>query len=298
MKTIHRLILTTVPALLIPFAPSPAAVETPPSIVERGPHSRVWQWTTSEERPGGVRVAKQHTVVELATGMHYWAGDQWAESQELIEPFPDGAVARHGQHKAIFAPNLNTRGAIDLEMPDGRRLQSHILGLAYTDAATGSSVLIAEIKDCAGEILPLNQVIYRDAFTDLKADVRYTYTRAGLEQDIILRQQPASPGEFGLNPATTRIEVFTELLDPPAPAVTRVRRATGGLPSQLPDTDDEVSFGAGRLGAGRAFDLGVAPPQAKLTSPIRVNKEWTRIDGRQFLIEKVSYPGVFWQASG
>jgi hypothetical protein len=29
-----------------------------------------------------------------------------------------------------------------------------------------------------------NVVIYTDAFTDFKADVRYTYPRAGFEQDI------------------------------------------------------------------------------------------------------------------
>jgi hypothetical protein len=71
---------------------------------------------------------------------------------------------------------------------DGKLLQSRILGLAYTDKATAESVLIAEIKDSDGQLLmdAKNEVIYCDAFTDFKADVRYRNSKAGLEQDIIL----------------------------------------------------------------------------------------------------------------
>ena len=32
---------------------------------------------------------------------------------------------------------------------------------------------MAEVKDSIGELVGLNQVIYRDAFTDHKADIRY-----------------------------------------------------------------------------------------------------------------------------
>ena len=222
MKTILRRLFPLLSAAWLWAASTAPAAEPAATIVERGPHHRIWHWTTPEDWPGGARLARQHRVVELATGMHYWAGDRWAESQELIEPFPDGAVARHGPHKAIFAPNLNTRDAIDLEMPDGQRLRSHILGLAYTDSASARNVLIAEIKDCVGEILPPNQVLYRDAFNDIKADVRYTYTRAGLEQDVLLHQAPPSPAIFGLDPATTRLEVYTEFTDPPQPAKSMV----------------------------------------------------------------------------
>ena len=64
-----------------------------------------------------------------------------------------------------------------------------------------------------------NQVIYPDAFTDFKADLRYTYTKAGFEQDIILREQPPTPESFGLDPETTRLQVLTEFFNPPQPEV-------------------------------------------------------------------------------
>jgi len=134
-------------ALSVAVATGALAQNPSPTVVERGPHHRIWQWTTLEQWPGGQQIERTNRVVELATGLHYWTGDGWAESRELIEPFPQGAVARSGPHRAIFAANLNSPGAIDLETPDGQRLTSHLLGLAYTDTATGRSVWISDDID-------------------------------------------------------------------------------------------------------------------------------------------------------
>ena len=45
---------------------------------------------------------------------------QWIESQEVIEGYPGGAVARQGQHQVLFANDLATPGAIDVQTPSGR----------------------------------------------------------------------------------------------------------------------------------------------------------------------------------
>jgi len=100
------------------------------------------------------------------------------------------------QHRVIFAPNLNTTGAIDLLTPDGLRLRSTPVGLAYYDAATGQSVFIAQIKDSTGELVAPNQALYRDAFDGVLADVRLTYTRAGLEQVHHSETETAAAGHF------------------------------------------------------------------------------------------------------
>jgi hypothetical protein len=77
--------------------------------------------------------------------------------------------------------------------PDGQRFRSHVLGIAYTDAASGQSILIAQIKDATGAVLPPNQVYYQNAFDgDVVADIRYTYTKDAFEQDIILSTAPPS----------------------------------------------------------------------------------------------------------
>ena len=138
------------------FAATGVASSTPSriggvySVIERGPHHRVWERLEYEPAPDGRQIPRPHRYIELATGMHYWDGSQWKESQELIEAYPGGAVARHGQHKVIFTYNLATLGAIDMELPDGNRLRSHVLGLSYFDTASGKNVLIAGVKDCTG----------------------------------------------------------------------------------------------------------------------------------------------------
>ena len=137
-----------------------------------------------------------------------------------------------------------------MQTPDGKRLSSHVLGLCYFDAATGTNVLIAEVTNCVGKILPPNQVIYENAFDALKASVRYTYTRGGFEQDIILLEAPASPEAYGLNPATTRLVVMTEFLNPPQPTLREsVATDTSGGPLQ----DDTLDFGVMQKGDPRGL---------------------------------------------
>ena len=117
--------------------------------------------------------------------MHYLQDGQWLEAKEEIEVFPDGAIARKGVHKVIFAPNINSRGAIQIELPDGQLLKSQVIGLSYIDSTSGKSVWIAQVKDSIG-VVTGNQVVYEDCFDGIKADLRYTYRKGSFEQDVIL----------------------------------------------------------------------------------------------------------------
>jgi len=246
------------------------------SIVEKGFDYRIWERT--EFIDGNDRPVKSG-YTELETGMHYLEGDQWRESEAVIEITPTGAAALKGNHKVHFLANLNAPGAVDLVMRDGQRLTSHILGLSYFDAATGKSVLIAELKDSVGVLTEPNVLVYPDAFTDLKADVRYIYTKAGLEQDVIFREQFLSPAEYGLNPQTTRLQFLTEFDHPPAP---RIEKARGGQR----ETDAVLDFGVMRIGVGKAFLIG------KEQGQIAVDKAWVKLQGRDFLIEEIDYPAM------
>ena len=49
--------------------------------------------------------------------------------------------------------------------------------------------MIAVLTNSLGYLLSSNQVIYPNAFVGVNADLRYTYTKAGCEQDIIIRSQ-------------------------------------------------------------------------------------------------------------
>ena len=223
---------------------------------------------------------RTNSYTEIATGLHYFKDGQWTDTREEIEIFAEGAVARQGPHQVIFAPNVRTAGAIDLLSVDGQRFRSHVLGIAYTDTATGDSVMIAEIKDAVGELIAPNQVLYSDAFTDLLGDVHYVYTRAGLEQNIILLESPPSPLLFGLNPETTQLEAYTEFVEFGAPI-----KSVTVLAHEPELVDEFLDFGGSFMGQGLAFPVG----DGTLSDEIPTGKSWEMREGRQLLIEKVNY---------
>jgi hypothetical protein len=151
-------------------------------------------------------------------------------------------------------------------------------------------------------------VIYPDAFAGgaVKADVRLTYTRAAFEADVILRTRPAAPETYGLSSKTTRLQVWTEFISPPQPAVT-----TQTVPSGAGDmlADQQLDFGTMQVGPGQAFllgnqtesssgsaapALGGASVLASLSSslPAPIGKQWVSLAGRQFLVEEVALPAI------
>ena len=273
---------------------------SPYVVVERGPHHRVWQSVSSESGPSGETLWSTNSYVELETGACYQENGQWVDASEGIEIHPDGAIAQHTQHKVIFAPNLKTLGAIDLLTPDGKRMRSSPVGLAYYDAASGQSVWIGGVKESQGAVLGSNQVIYTNAFSNIVATVRYTVTKAGFEQDIILQEQPPAPEEFGLPSDTTRLEVVTEFYESPVPDKTAVvlkhyTQRLGQRALVSPDfKDEELDFGAMRTGRGRAFKL---TDEDDPNQGVEVGKHFGNSDGRTFMIEGVEYEAIRQQFS-
>jgi parallel beta-helix repeat protein len=252
-------------------------VATEYRVVDQGANHRVWQWETDEKLPDGTIIPHVHSYTELASGLNYQdTNGVWVESQELIEAFPAGAVARQGQYQVIFANDLNSAGSVDMQTPDGKRLRSNILGLMYVDTATGDAVMIAEVQDSAGELISSNQVLYPNAFDGVKVDVQYTYKRGSFEQDVILREQPPTPESLGMNPDTTELEVVTEFVDPPDANIQDTTSSEQGL-----EADENINWGVVNLGHGKAFDLGSGGAHAP------VAKRYVTIQGRQFLLEKV-----------
>ena len=250
---------------------------TPYQIVGIGPNHCVWQRFEYEQLPNGQPVAHVHQYTELASGLNYLnANGLWTASQAQIEAFSGGAIAQQGQHQIIFANNLNSSGAIDMQTPDCKRLRSNILGLMYTDPTTGQEVQIAALQDSDGELIANNQVLYPNAFAGVQADVLFTYRLDGMEQDVILRTQLPTPESFGMNSATTELEVLTEFLSPPAASVSDLESE-----AQTPEADQAVSWGATSLGHGRAFILGGED------TPAMVIKRYVTVGGRCFLVEKV-----------
>ncbi len=250
-------------------------------MVQQEANQNVWQRTTYETTPSGRIVAHPHSYTELATGLNHLVNSRWIASSEQIDIAPDGssASATNGQHQAYFPGNIY-QGTIQLVTPDGKTLQSQPIGLGYDDGS--NAVLIAVLTNSTGAILPTgNQVIYTNAFAGgFAADLLYTYTKAGFEQDVVLREAPLTPESYGLNSATTRLQILTEFFNPPQPALT-----TTILPEQagIALTDENLGFGLMSMMPGRAFLLGADAHEGG----VLVSKSWVTLEGRQFLVEEV-----------
>jgi hypothetical protein len=238
----------------------------------------VWGSVTEHRADDGrVSFRTNRAYVELAGNLHYKDQENgpWLETKEEFEIFDNGAIARHGPNRVILSPNANTPGAVDYQTLDGLRLRSHVVGLAYFERATGRSTWIALVKDSLGALVPPNQIIYADAFEGVRADIRYTYRKHGLEQDIVLLERIAPPSAFGLG-EDSWLEVVSEFIE--APALTKLTR---DLQS---GRDEELRFGSSIIGIGKAFALDGADAAASAI----VSKAWIQGE-RTYLTESLPF---------
>ncbi|HVR37038.1 MAG TPA: LamG-like jellyroll fold domain-containing protein, partial [Methylomirabilota bacterium] len=270
--------------------------ETPYEVIERGPHERVWQREIQWQEPDGRLTTETNSYIETHSGMHYWDGE-WKESQELIEVFEQGAVARHGQTKVIFSPAIDDpEGSVIIETPDGKTLRTGILALNYVDPVSGEQVTLGIVQESYAELLPPNRIIYPSAFDGVKADVIYTYTKTGLTQDILLLERPPAPELLGLS-AESRLEIMTEVFEGPKPEkrVSVLRREEDPVKRArmvAPDvTDEELWFGELVIAEGRAFWQNSEPgEEPELGEGVAVAKRWYEApDGRRVLIESAGH---------
>src|SRR5438477_2450649 len=226
-RIMKRFVLTSLCLFSATQASLSATVELVPAAevsfarTDHGPHDNAWTKTVQEKPPDGTVAERTHSYTELATGANYWDGNGWVPSTSEIEIINGNAVARHGQIQIIWSPNSNVAGAVDAQSMDGKRFQSHVLGIAYTSRQSGASFFVANPQDCIGEVAG-NTVIYRNAFDSIPADIVYVYGPVGLEQNIVLKQALPNPAQapWNLDPSTVSVEIYTEFIDPPEVTVT------------------------------------------------------------------------------
>jgi archaellum component FlaF (FlaF/FlaG flagellin family) len=251
--------------------PTPTAYRV---VGQDGDH-RLWLRETYEQRADGEVITNLHNVTELATGMNHLVNGVWVASTEDIEILPNGtAAATNGQHQAYFPGDIYN-GVIEVVTPDGQHMQSRPLALSYDDGT--KTVLIAVLTNSIGQVLGTNQVIYTNAFTGFAADLRYTYTKAGFEQDIVLREEPPVPEAFGMNTENTRLQVLTEFFNTTDPQQTVMPvTPSDGL------ADTALNFGTMKMVRGKAFEIGDSARKS-----VAVYKSWQKIQGRTFLVEEL-----------
>jgi hypothetical protein len=267
-----------------------------------GPHHRRVETVMQVQTTIGDFIEITNRYIQLEPGISYWDDQtqRWEESRPIIEVGDGFATAWRGQIKAWFSANLNSPdGSVDI-VKNGLHLKCSPLALVLRDRVQGKRVVIANVVDTADstvEIIGESEIIYKDVFDHLKASIRFSVSRSGLEQDLLL-EQPISV-EFiesqGLIPEATYLELMTEFFEAPEPVrnprllasvtdpVLRQRMAS-------PDwVDENLEFqSAGdsiHIGAGRAF--GVDEQGEGLSSV--VGKEWIHdpATGRRVLVESI-----------
>jgi len=268
--------------------PSNVPAPTDYQVIRQDANSQIWQQTTYENAPNGNVQPHIHQYTELATGLNHLVNGQWVPSSEEISILPDGtAAATNGQHQAYFPTDIYN-SAIKLVTPDGKILQSQPVALSYDDGS--NTVLIAILTNSVGQIVGNNEVIYTNAFGGLSADLRYTYRKDGFEQDVVLHEQPPAPADLGLNPVTTKIQVMTEFFNSPQPKITawQWRTSTGATNSNA-----NFNFGSMTMIPSKAFSIGSrANRSLDRMNGKQVQKMWTKIQNRQFLIEELPITAI------
>jgi hypothetical protein len=271
------------PAVPVPTAFSP---------VSRDASSTVWERTVYERGTNGTIVPRKSRYTELSTGLNFLQNGQWRPSRAEISLLPPGgafaAAATQGSHKASFPLDI-AQGVIQLSTPEGKQLTSRPVGLFLEDDK--NSALIAILTNSVGELVGSNQVVYPDAFEGVAASIRYRYTRAGFEQDVLIQGSLPNPAALGLNPARTRLGVLTAFFDTNNPVETP---APADPQTGLSDTT--LTFGGMAGGMtmvpGRAFVVGNPNQHDFPRGGTPTYKRWFRLNGRNFLIEEVPYPRV------
>jgi len=255
-------------------------------IGEKALHRRVWSRVILHTNLTDGTISRQtNRITELSSGLHRWLTNQAGAS--LVECTPEivtttnGFLARGAGHQALFAPNANSYAAVQTRLADGQVLKSHFLGLAYHDVASGSNIMFAVVKDCAARLIGSNSVIYPDAFTDLNASIRYTYTKAGISQDIVIHERPPDPADWGLNPATTHLLAITEFVESPAPQI-QERTWLAGLETLQ---DQRIEFGPMLMIPGHALTT----PYAGKSDVIPVAKTFQTLGNRTVLVERLQF---------
>jgi hypothetical protein len=235
-----------------------------------------------------------YTELQSGLGIPDPTTGRYHESSPNFSILANGyAVATNCAAPVMVGPNLNdASGLITLQMPDGAgTIRASILGLNLFDSASGKSLQVSSVKNCAGVQTAPNEITFFDAFQGLRADVRIRNERARFHQEVLLKEQltPDQLAKLGFPDSTyLKLEAWTEFFvnqQPTVQPVTLYSQASPDVAMAEPDVvDDAISFPTLSFGQGLAF---AAPGDGE---SVGVFKQWMQTSGRTVLVESVNYP--------
>src|ERR1041385_4734165 len=100
-----------------------------PSDVESGPHHAIKKTVTLFTNANGRVTSRKSAYTELATSLHHLSSGQWVHSSDEFFITPLGAVATNSAHRVLIASDANDSSAVNLTLPSGETLASHVFCL-------------------------------------------------------------------------------------------------------------------------------------------------------------------------
>lgn len=162
------------------------------NVIERGPNHRVLQKVSAITN--GTSIAfHTNTLIHVAQGMNRLVSGEWVPSAPALLLTNGGILGVGGRAAVFFADNANSPTALRVTMPNGQLLTSHVLGVAYYDPSLQTNLFIGTLKDSTAQVVGSNTVLYPDAFDGIACSIRYKYSPAGVEQDLLWETRMAPP---------------------------------------------------------------------------------------------------------
>ncbi|HMJ92198.1 MAG TPA: hypothetical protein VK530_20415, partial [Candidatus Acidoferrum sp.] len=265
--------------------------------VNRKPNETHWQAVAFRTNAiNGMVFARTNTFIEIGAGLNKQVGpNTFVAANPSFQITAEGAEANDSGHHVSVPGDIWDPNGIQITTPDGQRLSFVPLGIDYYDPATGRSVLLDAVTNVTGCLVSSNVVVYSNCFQRIKASIRLTNGRSGVECDLLLHEQPPEPGVFGLGP-NARLEMLTEQIAGPTPQ-TRGRVISGETgPGNFVEpalSDAELNFGAMKMITGRAFSDSQTNDFAQSSGfPAQVGKTYLILGDRRVVIEAVPYQNM------
>jgi len=101
----RKLVRSYLSISFVSIVASVSAQQIEPQIVERTIDSATYQRVVLLTNGAGEVTTKTNLLTVLDHGLHYLQDGEFKESQDLVESFPDGAIARQGLSTPFSAPS-------------------------------------------------------------------------------------------------------------------------------------------------------------------------------------------------
>lgn len=211
----------------------------------------------------------------------------------------DGVVGEGGSFRIAAEGNLLAT-PIHIQGPTGQDLRLRVAAIAASDSRTGRRIWLGTLREGQGVVLDGEpaRIAWTNTFDGITADILVVYNINSVIHDVYLREPVRIPEDAGFSPASTRIEIWTEIFAGPEPRQTpRPISLVAADPANpkaplLPDKqaqDTDLDWGGMKMIPGCAFRVNAADA-ARENWPVA--KQWITQDHRRFLVETVDFESV------